>query len=205
MTPLAVQRLLALLDAGQDDAIPGVPALPFDLQRLADHGGAPTEAQVLALLGSPGLRQAMRLALLRRASTSPAYWAADEGNAVLTPLGLAAATTPKPPWPQEIRVGDDPAAPVAGVLTVSAGEDANDLYLTLHLQPEAWLGQVAGLRLRLFDRNRQTGTDATDESMVWLEGTTTRQGILAGPWNPTDPGTKPWSRLKKRRLHLFLL
>jgi hypothetical protein len=210
MTPLAAHRLIALLDAEQDDR-PSfyVPELPPDLAALAREGGIPNHDQTLALLGSPGLRAAMRIALRNRRATdwSPAM---ETGNLVLEPVRLAAATgdLDRLPWEQVLRMGEGKAAPEAGRVKVTNAGSDTQLFVTLTLEENAWPGGVEGIHLRLVDLGASREGGEPEPPMIWLEGITNVQGSVSGIWTPPYPTMRPWSRLSKksgRRLHLHLL
>lgn len=207
MTPLAMQRLLDMLDLEQDeDVFAEATALPQDLMRLAESGGPGTASQVTALLGSPRLRHLMRMALAERELALPRE--DEEANAQLTPLRLAAASQDEPelPWQQSIQVGPTADAPVAAVLTVRKGRGPDDLYLTLRLEPEAWLEQVGGLRMRLAEPDGKPAEQSQPKpGFVWLEGETDDEGEISAKWPLAEAGAPPWTRLKrlkKRRLDL---
>jgi len=210
MTPLAVQRLLELLDAEQEDSAATDPvALSADLLELAQQGGRPTADQVQALLSSPGLRQLMRLALYKRQASFAIEPPVNDGNVELFSLRLAAASqeAPELPWVQDIRVGEGASAPLAARLTVRAGRGAEDFYLTLRLDPDAWLGEVAELNLCLAEPQSPKQKTEGKPRVVWLEGETDEEGEISARWPLTGTGATPWARLKsmkRARLDLSL-
>lgn len=226
MTPLAMQRLLNLLDAEQeDDVYADLTVLPPDLLALAIGDGPGTPEQVTALLGSPRLRHLMSQALAERRAAQPLE--EESGNAEIVPLRLAAASQEAPalPWQQTIHVGPTADAPVAAMLTIRQGRTAQDLFLTLTLDPRAWLSEVAGLRLRLaepglqplekakpqappqgmpapelwWQENRGEQIAETKPGFVWLEGETDTKGEITTKWPFAEAGAPPWTRLKRLR------
>jgi len=202
MTPLAIQRLLELLDAEQEDTAANDPvALPADLLELAQQGGTPTAEQIQALLASPGLRQLMRLALYRRQASFAIEPPANEGNVELFSLRLAAAgqEAPELPWVQDIRVGEGGNAPLAARLTVRAGRGAEDFFLTLRLDPDAWLGEVAELHLCLAEPQSPAQKAAGKPRVIWLEGETDDEGEISARWRLTGKEATPWARLKSMK------
>ena len=215
MTPLSTQRLIALLDAEQDDQ-PGffLPELPPDLAALARGGGRPNRDQTLALLGSPGLRAAMRIALRDSRATHPSP-VMETGNLFLEPVRLAAAMgdTKRLPWEQIVRMGEDSAAPEAGRVKVTGTHSDTRLFVTLTLNFGAWAEEVGGIHLRLADLGEPPDGGEPEPQMIWVEGFTDQQGSVSGIWTPPNPTEKPWSRLRSgsgktlrlRRLQLSLL
>lgn len=182
-----VRRLIAILDAGQEERGAG---LDITAERYLDiAAGAPlTGAEAQIVLGSPLARKLLRIAGAYTAATTETQ--APAAPLVFVPRLLAAQSTDREDTPFELELRGGEEGELCAILTATPGfGGALGWRLKLQLVRPAWPGSIV-------DGITVTIAEPGPEAFVWLRGTTDAEGVVRAAW----PAGEPSPRVRLQRM-----